>query len=658
MNDVSSINQLVISKFTEIIHANLEQENFGVYELAVTAGMSRSSVNRKLKTCLGKSTSQFIREVRLKRAMELLQSDLATAAEISFKVGFNSPTYFNFCFHQYYGFPPGEVKKRILLDPELTDDLKVSIPDQANDIPTVKASGLTDRTVFSRQNLIEGLTIIGAFLCLTLFWYFLFFRQATMLDVPRLKERDKSLVVLPFKNLSDNPENQYFAYGIMEDIMNQLFKIRELKVVSRTTGDNFRNGTLSASEISHRLGVNFILEGSVQQHDNKVRIIVQLIDGRYDRHVWSEKYDCEIADIFMVQSTIAKQIADELQTVLSTSEIERINKVPTKNMEAYNLYLKGRFNWIRMSEEGLEKCISFFEMALAADPNYALAYSGLADAYYIQTRWGWSSGFKGYLKARECALRALELDNKLGEAHATLGAVLCWNDWNWSEAQKEFNKALEFNPNSAKIHQYFSEYLDIIGNNIEARQQINLSLKLDPASPAAYFLSALYYYHEGKFDESLINFRKVEQLGGDTMAIYWNYFNIFYWKNDASKASEVLQKISSLKPPEEGNSFKVLEVSNYSKINELLKQLIDSELKKTEPAPLFLAKWYAMSGKKTESLKWLGKSLEMHLPGLPGINNDPDFELLRREPRFKEIIKKMGLSEYYNLKVPIKLKAK
>ena len=433
---------------------------------------------------------------------------------------------------------------------------------------------------------------------------------------------------------------------MMEDILNQLFKIKELQVISRTTGNLYRNRTESATEISHKLGVNFILEGSIQQHDDKVRIIVQLIDARRDRHIWSEKYDRELADVFMIQSSIAKQIADQLEAALTANELERINQIPTKNMEAYTLYLQGRFNFMEMSLEGLRKSITYFEMAIAADPKYALAYVGLAEAYYFQAWWGFSVGTSDYLKSKTYILTALDLDPKLAEAHSTYGAILWRNDWNWMLAQQQFALALELNPNSSRAHQNYSEFLDIMGNNSQARFHINMALKLDPVSPVSYLLSARYYYHEGKFAESLECYRKAEQINGAQVKTAMGCLANFYWLNDSSAAAVILKDIVVAGTFQHNNSGST-NAPQLSGINSILRFLISTEQKKQDPQLVALAKWCVMAGKNFDALHVLTKAFQAHSPELPEINNDLDFLSLRRESRYKEIIKKMGLVQLH-----------
>ena len=338
-------NMEFIKKLREITLANISNENFGVNELAKNAGLNHSYLSQRLHKITNKSVSRFISEVRLEKAAEMLRNEGVTAAEAAYKVGFGSATYFNKCFHDFYGYPPGDLRKGSHLEP----------------IDEIAKSELIDKKGrhFLKWNKKALKISLAAILVIMLFvsvWYFLINKNGSTVAL-KLSKNDKSIAVLPFKNLSNEKENQYFADGVMEDILNLLYRVGEFRVVSRTSVEQFRGSTQSSPEIAKKLGVNFILEGSVQRYGNKVRINVQLIDARHDRQILSEKYDREFADIFAIQSGIAKQVAGHLETVLSPNEQKQIEKVPTQNIEAYNLYLMGRFLWNRRTGEGIKKSI-------------------------------------------------------------------------------------------------------------------------------------------------------------------------------------------------------------------------------------------------------------------------------------------------------------
>lgn len=641
------MDQVIIRKLTEIIHANLDDENFGVTELALASGMSRSKVHRKLKSTLKKTASQFIREVRLQKAMEMLQQNMATVSEISYKVGFNSPAYFNNCFHHYFGYPPGEVKKRSLLDAEESNGKNL----------------LENQSISSFKNLIQRgnyrgkLILIVSLVSLVLFSLTYFIYRLSV-DKPSpvnilISHREKSIAVLPFKNLSGNPENQYFADGIMEDILNNLCHIKELRVISRASVEEFRNSTINAHEIAKKLHVQYILEGSIQRQGDKAKVVIQLIDARHDQHIWAEKFEKELVDNFVIQSSIAQKVASELSAVLSPKETERIEKISTHNPEAYDRYLMGRFFWSKRTKEGLKKSIAYFEEAIALDPDYAIAYAGLADAYFIQTWWRWMDRDEGFALAKKFVLKALEIDHNLCEAHATLGGLLCYDGWEWEKARKELLIAIELNPSYATAHQYYSELLDILGQTEEALEEINLALALEPYSKLMIGLKSLYLYNQGKLNESLIACKSVEEIDSNYTSNYWRRFYIYFHQGGDLKALETLRKILMLDPSTANLAGSVDEIYNNSKIKGILKWLTDKELKKISPDYANLAKWNILLGKKEESLKWLGKAMEIRVPDIPRIYTNPDYKILHNEPRFKKMIKQMGLSAY-----PLKSSAK
>ena len=266
---------------------------------------------------------------------------------------------------------------------------------------------------------------------------------------------NKSIAVLPFDNLSRDPDNAYFCEGVQDEILTRLAKVADLKVISRTSTQHFKSTPDNLPQIAKQLGVAHVLEGSVQRANDQIRVNVQLINALTDAHLWAETFDRKLTDIFAVESEIAKTIADTLQAKLSGSEQHAIAARPTENSEAHQLYLKGRFFWNKRTGNDLKKSIDYFEQAIAADPNYALAYAGVADAYVFLPGYTAGAPRDCYPKAMAAAKKALELDDTLAEAHTTLALAIWYYDFDFSQANKEFQRAIELNPNYATAHQQY-----------------------------------------------------------------------------------------------------------------------------------------------------------------------------------------------------------
>ena len=273
----------------------------------------------------------------------------------------------------------------------------------------------------------------------------------------------RSIAVLPFDNLSPDPENAFFADGIHDDLLTQLAKIGSLKVVSRTSVLEYRDRPKNMREIGRELGVKTLLEGSVRRVGNSVRINVQLIDAETDEHLWAETYDRELTaeNIFAIQREMAISIAGELQVTLSLEEVARIGVLPTKSTIAYDLYVRGRFFWNQRTEEGFNRALKYLNQAIEEDPNYALAYAGIASIYVLMGHelFSWSHPRDSYPKAQAAARRALELDDTLAEAHSVLGEALLRYDWDFISADREHQRAIALNPNYGTGHQWYSHYL-------------------------------------------------------------------------------------------------------------------------------------------------------------------------------------------------------
>ncbi|MCA1760813.1 MAG: helix-turn-helix domain-containing protein, partial [Bacteroidales bacterium] len=308
MAESPSNGQLFSDMLTRIIEANFHNEQFGVNELAQKTGLSRSHIHRRLKTLFNKSVSQFIREVRLEKAKELLEEGNLTGSEIAYKVGFGSPSYFIKSFHDYFGYPPGELKKHFHTDEMLGNEAEKRSLSEPEDLDLRALAKNNKKSV--RKKIVRTTAAFIAIISIPVLFYFLFVDDDNALERFIYPDKELSIIVLPFKNLSNDPNNQYFADGIAEDILNNLYWITSLRVVSRTSAEQFRESNLSSGEIASMMNVNYVLEGSVRQYGEKTRLSVQLIDASRDNHLWSSFFDKEEqTDIIAIQDEIAFQVA-------------------------------------------------------------------------------------------------------------------------------------------------------------------------------------------------------------------------------------------------------------------------------------------------------------------------------------------------------------
>ncbi|MEA2554630.1 MAG: adenylate cyclase, partial [Fimbriimonadaceae bacterium] len=338
------------------------------------------------------------------------------------------------------------------------------------------------------------------------------FRVVSSTSAPSAVPDRRSIAVLPFTNMSADAENEFFSDGLTEDIIAQLSRISALKVISRTSVMQYKATVKNLRDIGRELGVSTILEGSVRKAGSQVRITAQLIDAKTDEHLWTETYDRELSDIFAVQSDVAQKIAEALRAKITASEQERIRRKPTENMEAYQWYLQGRVHLGKRTEESLRKAIGFFERAIATDPLYALAYTGLADAYIFMSLLEFMPPREAFPKARTAAEKALEIDPSLAEAHASLGLVRFQFDWDWPQAEKELTRAIELNPNYATAHHFFADYLKGMGRFDEALVQIREAQELDPLSLAISSGVGHVLYLSRNYDQAIDAYRHTLEL--------------------------------------------------------------------------------------------------------------------------------------------------
>lgn len=416
-----------LNRITEIIEKNISDEKFGVSELAREVGMSRSNLLRKVKTLTKLSVSLFIRQVRLKSAMEMLKESSMNVSEVSYQVGFGSTSYFIKCFREHYGYPPGEVGKRNLEE----EEEEVSLPSK------------NKRT---RIILISFLFLVAVFAFLFIF---------TRRDSSRQQDLEKSIAVLPFKNDSNDSSNVYIINGLMESLLDNLQKIEDLRVISRTSTEKYRNNPKTIPEIARELNANYLVEGSGQKIGDQILLNIQLIEAPSDKHLWAERYKREAGDIFELQLEVARSIAEEIEAIITPEEKEQIEKVPTENLEAYDYFLQGLDEFYKRSRMGLEKAITLFELAINHDPEFARAYANIAICYAILDMYQYEKKFTKQIE--QYAEKAQLLDPKLPQS-LVAKAMFYISIEAYDQALPYLEKALEYNPNSSMVINILSDF--------------------------------------------------------------------------------------------------------------------------------------------------------------------------------------------------------
>lgn len=322
----------------------------------------------------------------------------------------------------------------------------------------------------------------------------------------------KSIAVLPFDNLSHDPDNAYFAEGVQDEILTRLAKVADLKVISRTSTQKYKSAPDNLREIAKQLGVANILEGSVQKAGDQVRVNVQLINAMNDGHLWADIYDRKVTDIFAAESEIAKTIADTLQAKLTGSEMAAMSKAPTADSEAYELYLKGRYFWNKRTGADLHKAIDYFNQAIAKDPNYALAYVGLADSYVLLSNYGAAAPKDSIPQAKAAVKKALELDSNLAEAHAS-AAILAGNDFQFEQSIAEFERSIQLSPNYATAHHWFGDGpLMTLGRFDRAITEGKRAVELDPLALINNADLGWIYMNARRYDEAISQLRKTIEI--------------------------------------------------------------------------------------------------------------------------------------------------
>ncbi len=681
MPESHTIGNDFLDKITAIIEEHISNEQFGVSQLAEATNMSRSNLLRKVKKLSGLSVSQFIRQVRLKRAMELLKDGNSTISEVTFEVGFNSTSYFIKCFREHYGYPPGEVGKH-----EFGED----------EVKTIK----TPKKNRARNLLVASLILV---VLISVF----------VLLKPFIKNElsNKSIAVLPFKNDSNDSTNVYFINGLMESVLNNLQKVKDLRVISRTSVEKYRNSPMTIPEIAKELNVKYFIEGSGQKIGNQILLNIQLIEADDDNHLWSEQYDREVKDVFNLQREVAENIAGQIQAIITPEEQQLIEKPPTDNLVAYDYFLKGLDFFFQGSREGLQAAIPQFEKAIEHDPKFARAYADLAISYYYldinQVEKKYSMLVNNY------ADKALFYDDKLSQS-LLAKAFFYISTQKYELAEPYLQKALEYNPNSAFVINALSEFydsripntkkyleyalkgiqIDVTSNDStstsfvylhlsnaliqsgfveEAEKYINRSIQYDPENLySAYVKAYILYAKHGDLKE--LKEQLIETLYRDStrIDILQEVAKVSYYLRDYPSAYRYYQKFLSIEQALNLNAYpfenaKIGVVFSKVGLKDQSDKLFADYLKASQQnnsiyKHLSLAAYYSYrneTDKAIDHLKQFSKQDYYHYWIILFLNQDPLMDNIKDLPEYKRLYKEMEAKfwkNYRQLKAFLKAK--
>ncbi len=469
----------------------------------------------------------------------------------------------------------------------------------------------------------------------------------------------KSVAVLPLQNFSADPGQEYFVDGMTEAVIADLAKIKAMKVISRTSVMPYKNSKKSMREIARELGADAVIEGSVMRSADRVRITVQLIDASSDQHLWAESYERDLKNVFGLQGEVAQAIAQQVRVVITPQEQAHLAKKRPMDPEVYELYLKGRHIMTRGGLEDVQKAIEYFQSGLAKDPNNALIYTGLADAYIQQMIDVHESPVEATANSRAAAMKALELDESLAEAHASLGSIQLAYDWDWTGAETEFKRAMELDPGYSEAYVGYGDYLTMVGRQPEALPYFEKARRLDPLDPMTYRGAGYSYFMAHKYDEAIEQYRKGLEIEPDQIT-YFGLVLALAQKGDYATAISEGEKVTKL------NDSPLLLTSLASAYAQagrradairVLRQL--EEISKHQgPAPAWhvggtlsryvcpyeVAGVHAQLGNKDRAFEWLDKAYRSR-SCLYWLRQDPRFDSIRSDPRFQELLTKIKFPE-------------
>jgi eukaryotic-like serine/threonine-protein kinase len=466
----------------------------------------------------------------------------------------------------------------------------------------------------------------------------------------RSKTAIDSVAVLPLVNVGGDPETEYLSDGITESLINRLSQLPNLKVIARSSAFRYKGRDVDARTAGRELGVSTVLTGRVIKRGDNLSISVELVDIRDNSQLWGDQYNRQFFDILTVQREISQEVSERLRMRLTSEERQQLAKSYTDNTEAYQLYLKGRYFWNKRTDEGMRKGIEYFRQAIDVDPGYSLAYTGLADSYNFLGAFGIAVLPPGDAmpKAKSAAMKALEIDDSLAEAHTSLAFVRLYYDWDWPGAEREFQRAIELNPNYAPAHQWYSHLLMATGRTGESISAAKRATEIDPLSLPANMNVGWQYHWARQYDLAVEHSRKPLEMDPNFEQGHWGLGLAYEQKGMFEEAAAEFQKAMALSGDNPvyvaalGHAYAV--GGKRADALRVLDELVE-QWKLRYISPYWVATLYVGLGEQEQALRWLEKAYAERSGGLIWLGVDPRMDSLRSELRFAALMHRVGLSQ-------------
>lgn len=576
--------QKYLKKLTEIVEGNFSNPSFGVAELAREMGLSHSSLHRKLKAIARQTISQFIRETRLRRAMELLQLQAGTVAEVAFGVGFGSTTYFSKCFHDYFGYPPGKVKKRF-----------VSTLDSGSQIKS---------------------------------------------DLGTTVKQIKSIAVLPFDNFTGDESQDFLVFGIHDALIGELGELTSLRVVSKTSVHAFSDSNKTIKQIASKLEVDAIIEASILFVDEKIRIQLKLFKAfPEEKQLLAQTFDVEMGNILNLYSRVIIKIANEIQLTLSPRQETQIEERREVNPECYKAYLRGKYHLYQLTEEGMKRGLEYLHEAVRIDPAEPFAYASLALGY-MEIAHGPLNPGEACIKAEWASRKALKLGPDLAETQLALAELCIYYTWKFDDGEIYFKRALEINPNLSLAHYHYSWLLFLLGRNEEAVVEHELAQRCDPFNPMITAFTGALYGYLSRYEDAIREAHKSFEIQKDCPDGYYVLGETYLAMGKKEEAIAAHKKLAEVDPVWKWWYGYMLAITNHqNKAEKVLNELLNEKM--TSWKAMGIAVIYGALGKMDEAWEWI--DYQPAHAWVPWVAVMPMWKPLYNDPRFDDFVQRLNL---------------